>query len=228
MALAITEPVTEAFTNSGLTCSLGSFTPTPGALLVVHVGSYANNADGTLSNTGTSLSWTLHANQVSAGAADRALRVYSASVPPSVSPSVITHTLTGATPAMTMSVLQVTGQRATSPVVQSATDSQSFISGGLSSLSGLQINNAYIAAIGRSISKTLAITSTPSLYTSNGEISAGSGTTLGVAMSTAHRITGESGSASILWSFNATADVAATFLEIAPSPGLTIKMLNYE
>lgn len=227
MGLSFTEVTPETFTTSGLTCSSGAFTPTPGALLVVHVSTYLNNANGTLSNTGTTLTWTLRRNEVSGGAADRALRVYTATVPASVSSTVITHTLTGASAAMVMAVTEVVGQ-AVSPVVQvTGLNSAASSIGGVSA-TGVQVNNAYIAALGRAISKAATLTSTPSGYTHQGELAAGTGGTNGVAQSVVHRVGGEGANPSLVWTFSTGVDSAATFVEIAPSPGLTIKMQNYE
>lgn len=87
--VAITSPTTSISSNTDATTySFGSFTPTAGSILVVFVvatGTVQTNP--TITNTGTTLTWTLDAAQIVSGAG---YYIFWARVPATVSASLIT------------------------------------------------------------------------------------------------------------------------------------------
>lgn len=128
MAISVSEPTAEvASTSNASTYALGSFTPTAGAFLVLWVFASGTTAAGSVTNTGTTLTWTKQGS-VSIGAL-YTMYCFTAQVPASTSASVITFDCTGdaATGAILM-IQSITGHNFTNPVKQFTTgiDSSAF------------------------------------------------------------------------------------------------------
>lgn len=151
MAAGLSDPVAGVFTSSNAaTYAFTSFTPTAGSLLVFWVFGTGLAGTGSLSNTGTALTWVQQGTIEYPGG----LRIYcfTAQVPASVSASVITFATNGASASGCGLCLQVvTGHDKGNPIRQvnsawgsSSTPSVTF--GSIAENSGVQcgglINNA--------------------------------------------------------------------------------------
>lgn len=95
--VTVTSPATSISSNTdGSTYSFGSFTPTAGSILVVFVVATATTqTNPTITNTGTTLTWTLKTAQIVSG---DGYYIFWARVPATVSASVITFNCTTVPP----------------------------------------------------------------------------------------------------------------------------------
>lgn len=91
--VTVTSPTTSISSNTDVTTySFGSFTPTAGSILVVFVvATGTTQTNPTITNTGTTLTWALKANQILSGTG---YYIFWARVPSTVSASVITFNCT--------------------------------------------------------------------------------------------------------------------------------------
>jgi hypothetical protein len=213
MAVAISAPTTAvASTSNATTYSLGSFTPTANALLIVMVFCTGLSAGSNMSNTGTALTWTpitnsvISSNGITYDTNDQA-RMYMAQVPSSVSASVISFNVVGGNgTGCVMICFQITGHNPTFPqaaVVYSAATSTNVTM----TVPAKNTNNAYVAGWGGQLGA--GSSTPPTSWTENGDVSYNNPTSNGAG---AFRAGGET-STSVAFT-NTSTNWGAMYVEI--------------
>lgn len=223
MAFAASEPVAGvASTSNNTTYSLGSFTPTAGALLFVEVSTSGNDNDGSISNTGTSLTWNRVATVLTGAGGGFSTRLFWAVVPASVSASVITFTPSGGISGCLMSIIQVTGQNpGSNPIRQYTTTNGTGTSPNPTMAAAMKTENAYVLCGG--IEGITTITDPSGWTRTQADFYIAPSTAAGMF----YRLGGESG-ASVSYSFSSSVPYAVIMVEIFCPQNLTAKMQQYE
>lgn len=190
MAITVTEPTAEVASSSNTdSYSLASFTPTANEFLVLWVVATATYSAGSVSNTGTSLTW-IKQNSVLYNSTDT-LYCFTADVPSSTSASVITFSCTGdnATGCILM-IQSCSNVNKVFPVRQTVSGTGNAATATLNNAAGVS-NNAFLTAMGLN-SSSVTVNTNPTGFTKSSDVTYTVPGTRGAAWYDANGFTGTS------------------------------------
>lgn len=217
MALAVSEPTTEATDNSDGTsyAPLTAYTPTANALQVVFVFAAGTTAAGTM--TGGSLTWTRRGSKASG--AGSTLYVFTAQAGGSPASCDPTFDCTGdGSTGVVMCAFEVTGHNQTTPFVQAGDGAASAANPVATFASNLNTNNCYFGAVG--VNRTAPAYTPPGSFTETCDTGH---TTPNSGMQACYRIGGETGT-TLTWT-GASGNYACLAIEIAlDDPNKTVNV----
>ena len=149
MAITFNEPTAEVASSTNTTSyALASFTPTANRLLVLWAIATGTTAAGSVTNTGTTLTWA-KATSVEWGGSAHTIYCFWAQVPASTSASVITFNCTGdAATGCILAIQQYDGHNTNYPIRQVKTNLATSATASLTFDSDLLTGNASSAASG--------------------------------------------------------------------------------